>query len=139
MALIAAAGLVIGVAGCVEPNPEEASTPKGAATVANSAPQTDSEGKTVPTPGAETTGGETTTAGPAEGDVAAGKTFFEGTCQGCHTNLGQAAGAGPKLAGLGLSADRIRDQVVNGGAVMPAGLASGTDLDNVVAFVLSIQ
>jgi hypothetical protein len=28
---------------------------------------------------------------------------------------------------------------VNGGAVMPAGLASGTDLDNVVAFVLSIQ
>ena len=73
------------------------------------------------------------------GDVATGKTLFEGTCQGCHAKGGTEAGAGPVLAGGGRTAERIRDQVVNGGANMPAGLASGADLDNVVAFVLSIQ
>ncbi len=73
------------------------------------------------------------------GDVATGKTLFEGTCQGCHAKGGTEAGAGPVLAGGGRTAERIRDQVVNGGGNMPAGLASGADLDNVVAFVLSIQ
>ena len=46
---------------------------------------------------------------------------------------------GPVLAGAGRSDERIRNQVINGGAAMPPGLATGADLDNVVAFVLSIQ
>ena len=50
-----------------------------------------------------------------------------------------AGGVGPKLAGLGLTADRVKTQVENGGATMPAGLVSGDDLDNVTAYVLSIQ
>ena len=41
--------------------------------------------------------------------------------------------------GGGRSADRIRNQVINGGGATPAGLATGADLDSVVAFVLSIQ
>jgi mono/diheme cytochrome c family protein len=65
--------------------------------------------------------------------------LFETKCQGCHAEGGTVAATGPVLAGGGRTAERIRDQVVNGGSIMPAGLYSGTDLDNVVAFVLSIQ
>ncbi len=71
--------------------------------------------------------------------VAAGKTFFEGSCQACHTAGGTQAGAGPVLAGKGLAEERITDQIVNGGGGMPAGLASGDDLENVAKFVLSLQ
>ena len=46
---------------------------------------------------------------------------------------------GPKLAGLGADAESIRNQVINGGGAMPGGLVSGADLDNVVAYVVSIQ
>ncbi len=92
----------------------------------------------TPTPSTPTPSTPTPPAG-GTGDVATGKTLFEGTCQGCHAKGGTEAGAGPVLAGGGRTAERIRDQVVNGGGNMPAGLASGVDLDNVVAFVLSIQ
>ena len=141
--VLAAGALALGVAGCVDSDPGEAQTPSDAPTVVNSAPQTNSAGETVPTPGAETSGGETTEGGGGEGPspeaVAAGEQFFAGTCQGCHTNLGQAAGVGPQLAGRGLDEALIRTRVENGRGVMPPGLATGEDLDNVVAFVLSIQ
>ena len=84
-------------------------------------------------------GGGAATGGGDAAAIAAGKTFFEGTCQGCHAKDGTVAGVGPVLTGGGRTADRIRSQVVNGGGAMPAGLASGADLDSVVAFVLSIQ
>lgn len=153
VALVAALGLV---AGCGDSGNEEAQTPTSATTVANSAAQTDSEGNTVTAPESTPPGDETATA-PAgtestpaeptdteaeepEGDVAAGKTFFAATCTGCHMADGtEAGGVGPKLAGLGLTTDFIRTMVVDGGTVMPAGLASGEDLDNVVAYVESIQ
>ena len=103
---------------------------------------------TTSTPPATTSTPPATTAAtpPASGGgggdaaaVAAGKTFFEGTCQVCHTAGGTQAGVGPKLAGRGLTADRIKNQVVNGGGAMPPGLASGIDLENVTKFVLSLQ
>lgn len=99
----------------------------------------DDEPAAPPASTAASTPSTSTPAAGGTGDVAAGKTLFEGTCQGCHAKGGTEAGAGPVLAGGGRTAERIRDQVVNGGANMPAGLASGADLDNVVAFVLSIQ
>lgn len=151
VSLVAALSLVTA---CVDSDEEDARTPAGAATVANTAIQTDSKGETVTapaattpaeTPPAETTPAETTpaeTSGGGEevaGDAAAGETAFAGSCGGCHVNGGQEAGVGPKLAGLGLAATRIEDQIVNGGATMPAGLASGDDLDNVVAYMVSIQ
>ena len=104
--------------------------------------------------GATTTGGATTAAaattaatttgggGGGSDDtaaIAAGKTFFEGTCQGCHMADGTQAGVGPVLAGMGLTKDRIETQIKNGGGAMPPGLATGTDLENVTKFVLSIQ
>lgn len=85
---------------------------------------------------------ESTSTPAATGDAAVGKTLFEGTCQGCHAKDGTERNIGPRLAGGGRSEERIRKQIVNGSpssGIMPAGLYSGADLDNVVAFVLSIQ
>ena len=138
----------LGLAGCVDSSEEDAQTPSGAATVVNSAAQTDSEGKTITAPAATAPagggGGGTETGGggggEAAGDAEAGLVGFQASCTGCHLGDGlEAGGVGPKLAGLGLTEQRIHDQVVNGGGAMPGGLVSGTDLDNVVAYVVSIQ
>ncbi len=140
MSLVAALSLVTA---CVDSSEDDAQTPAGAATVANSAVQTNSKGETVTAP-AESTPSEST---PAEtgggdkpsGDAAAGETVFASSCGGCHTNGGQDAGVGPKLAGAGLDAARVTTQVENGSGAMPGGLVSGDDLENVVAYVVSIQ
>lgn len=71
--------------------------------------------------------------------IAAGKTFYETTCQGCHPAGGTQAGAGPVLAGKGLTADAITTQITTPAGTMPAGLASGADLENVTAFLQSLQ
>lgn len=140
IALVAAVGLV---AGCVESDPEEAQTPSGASTVVNSALQTDSEGNTVTAPPVTVPadeGGETTGGGEeSTGDVDAGLEVFAANCTSCHTDNGLAAGVGPQLAGAGLDAATVQTTVTNGKGIMPAGLVSGTDLDNVVAYVVSIQ
>jgi cytochrome c551 len=149
LTLIVLVVAALGLVGCVESSEEAAQTPSGASTVMNSAAQTDSEGKTITAPaqtapagggggGTETGGGGG--GGEPAGDVEAGLAVFQASCTGCHLADGtEAGGVGPKLAGLGLTEQRIHDQVVNGGGAMPAGLVSGEDLDNVVAYVLSIQ
>jgi cytochrome c551 len=147
VAVVAALGVA---SGCVDSSEEAAQTPATAPTVANTAAQTDSEGKTVTAPAAE--GGGATAppeegggggeggGGEASGDAAAGLAVFDANCTSCHLNDGKdAGGVGPQLAGMGLDAATIENQVVNGGGGMPAGLVSGTDLDNAVAYVLSIQ
>ena len=144
VAAVAAAGLLTG---CVTSSEKAAQTPTGSPTVVNSTIQTDSNGKTVTAPAATAPaagGGATAPAagggGGAAGDVAAGLVVFQAKCTGCHLSDGTAAGGvGPQLKGMGLSAETIKNQVVNGGGPMPAGLATGTDLDNVVAYVVSIQ
>lgn len=144
VSLVAVLGLV---SACVSSSEKDAQTPAGSKTVANSAIQTNSKGETITAPasggatsggGASTAGG--TKAGGAGGDAAAGKTVFAASCTGCHMADGTAAGGvGPKLSGLGIDATTIKNQVINGGGPMPGGLVSGKDLDNVVAYVLSIQ
>lgn len=139
----------LALAGCVESSEEEAQTPSGASTVMNSAKQTDSEGKTITAPaatapegggGSETGGGEGGGGGEAAGDAAAGEQVFAANCTGCHLNNGQdAGGVGPQLAGAGLDVETIKTTVQNGRGAMPPGLVSGEDLDNVAAYVLSIQ
>jgi cytochrome c551 len=146
-ALLAIAAVVgsAALAGCSDSDSSEASTPAGATTAANSALQTDSEGATVTAPPAETSAATTEpaeTEAPTEepeGDVAAGKTTFEGVCQGCHPAGGTQAGVGPQLAGGGRDEALIRTTIQNGKGAMPGGLVSGDDEDNVVAYVVSIQ
>lgn len=154
VALVAALGLA---AGCVESSEDDAQTPTNAPTVGNSARQTDSSGEFVTAPGATEEGaggggmagggGAATDGGggggggeaPA-GDAAAGMQVFASICTTCHLNNGQeAGGVGPQLAGMGLDAAYITMTVMNGRGAMPAGLVSGADLDNAVAYVLSLQ
>jgi mono/diheme cytochrome c family protein len=148
VAVISSAALIGLGTGCGGSDSSASSTPGDATTIANNAPQTDSNGKTVPAPGAAASGaggGEATAGGgdgaaSAGGDIAAGKTSFEGACQGCHLAGGtQAGGVGPKLSGMGLPLAKIKMQIMNGGGGMPGGLLSGTDLDNAAAYVESIQ
>ncbi|MCU0307863.1 MAG: cytochrome c [Thermoleophilia bacterium] len=148
MAVLASAALLGVAAGCGGSDESESQTPSEATTAVNSAAQTDSEGQTVTTPPAtETateTGGGTDTAGGGEteeasGDVAAGETKFNEVCAGCHPNGGQQAGVGPQLAGAGLALAAVKTTIQNGRGAMPAGLVSGDDLENVAAYVESIQ
>ena len=146
VAVISSAALIGLGTGCGGSDSSASSTPGDATTIANNAPQTDSNGKTVPAPGAAAAGGgggEATSGGAAaggSGDIAAGKASFEASCQGCHLAGGtEAGGVGPKLAGLGLPLAKIKMQITNGGGGMPGGLLSGTDLDNAAAYVESIQ
>jgi cytochrome c551 len=147
-----AAVVAILAAACVESDPEAAVTPTDAETIANDAPQTDEDGNTVAPEGEELPPAEGDEGGEdpavAEGDeggedpaVAEGEAAFVASgCSGCHLDNGRAGGgAGPQLAGTGVTDEEIRTVVANGRGSMPAGLASGTDLDNIVAYVLSLQ
>lgn len=147
-ALLAIASIVGtgALAGCSDSKGADASTPAGASTVANTAVQTDEDGNTSTT-AATTAPAETedtdTGAAPApgaEGDAAAGKTIFDGTCQGCHPNGGNDAGVGPKLAGAGRDQALVDDRITNGKGAMPGGLVTDdTEKANVIAYVLSLQ
>ena len=148
LAAIMATVAVLGGAavGCSDSDSSEATTPAGATTAPNTAVQTDAEGNTQ----TEAPDTETDAAPPAdtdaggdgeevEGDVAAGETTFAAVCQGCHANGGREAAVGPKLSEAGLTADGVQNVIQNGQGAMPAGLVSGDDLENVTAYVLSLQ
>ena len=147
-AVISSVALIGIGAGCGGTDSSAASTPADATTIANYAPQTDSEGKTIPAPDAAPTADsgqaaptapEAGTSDASSGDVAAGKTVFEANGQGCHPAGGTQAGVGPQLSNSKLDAAQIKMQVMNGKGAMPGGLATGADLDNVVAYVVSIE
>ncbi len=143
--VLSAAAVGLG-AGCGGSDPSAASTPADATTIENIAPQTDSNGKTVPAPGASSGAASASDAADGEaagaasgGAAAAGKTVFEASCQGCHPSAGMAAGVGPAMSTTKMDEAQLKTQVEVGSPGMPGGLASGTDLDNVVAYVLSIK
>jgi cytochrome c551 len=74
----------------------------------------------------------------AAGDAARGSTLFQSQCSGCHGDAGQG-GLGPRLAGSGIDAAQVTAAVQQGRGVMPAGLVSGQDEADVVAYVVSIS
>ena len=75
-------------------------------------------------------------AGP--GDPYAGQVVFERKCAGCHGTGGEGGTPGPRLIGSGLTAADVTSRVEQGSGVMPAGLVSGEEEANVVAYVVSI-
>ena len=109
---------------------------------------TDAEVVTVGDSSGDTSIADTTTdtsessgGAPANADVAAGKTTFTAICGGCHTlkDAGTNGQIGPNLDTLApLAYDRVATQIKNGGAGMPAGLASGQGLIDIAAYVSSV-
>jgi mono/diheme cytochrome c family protein len=73
------------------------------------------------------------------GDVGRGTTVFERECAGCHGPAGTGGGVGPTLAGAGLDAATVTAAVRQGRGVMPAGLVSGQEEADVVAYVVSVS
>lgn len=144
VALAIAAG-AMSLTACVESDPDAADTPDSAPTIANTAIQTDEEGMTVTeeAPAPDDGGGEQPMEGGGEmgGEaVEAGQAVFNENCTTCHAQDGIGAGPiGPNLEGVGLSTDEIESVIVNGQGAMPGGLVSGEELDQVVAYVESIQ
>jgi cytochrome c551 len=130
---LVAVAAVLAAIGCGGDDEPPAAGPATTAAPTTTAPATTSPATTPTAPA--TTAEEP--AGP--GSVAAGKQVFQGTCSGCHAGLGTRTGYGPKLAGKGLTTASIRTTVQNGRGPMPAGLVSGQELEDVVAYVFSLQ
>jgi mono/diheme cytochrome c family protein len=141
-ALLVAVSLAFAGCGGDDDDAAEGTTTEATTEATTAAPAT-----TAATTGGEQTNPQTTGTqadveepGAVEGDATAGQQFFASTCTSCHMNNGRdAGGVGPQLAGQGLTADVVRATVENGKGAMPPGLAQGEDLDNVVAYVISLQ
>jgi mono/diheme cytochrome c family protein len=74
----------------------------------------------------------------AAGDAARGEAIFASECAGCHGE-GGTGGAGPVLIETGLDATEVATVVQQGRGVMPAGIVTGQDQADVVAYVVSIS
>jgi mono/diheme cytochrome c family protein len=74
----------------------------------------------------------------AAGDAVRGEALFAGECAGCHGE-GGTGGAGPALVETGLDATEVATVVQQGRGVMPAGIVTGQDQADVVAYVVSIS
>jgi cytochrome c551 len=72
------------------------------------------------------------------GDADRGETVFERQCSSCHGAGGAGGGVGPRLVGTGIDAATVTAVVEQGRGVMPAGLVSGSDEADVVAYVVSV-
>jgi mono/diheme cytochrome c family protein len=74
----------------------------------------------------------------ASGDAVRGKVVFERECAKCHGPQAEG-GVGPRLAGAGLDAATVAAAVEQGRGIMPAGLVSGQEEADVVAYVVSVS
>lgn len=71
----------------------------------------------------------------AAGDATAGAQVYAASCAGCHGAQGEG-GVGPALQGrTDLSPEGIQAVIRSGRGVMPAGLVSGEDEADVIAFL----
>lgn len=77
-------------------------------------------------------------AAQASGDVSRGETVFEANCASCHGE-GGVGGVGPALFETGLDATEVATAVQQGRGIMPAGIVSGQDQADAVAYVVSIS
>ena len=72
------------------------------------------------------------------GDADAGRVTFEKTCAACHGVGGKGGSIGPKLAGASITLARAKAQIDAGGGAMPPRLVSGTNEENVLAYLDTI-
>jgi mono/diheme cytochrome c family protein len=78
------------------------------------------------------------TSAGVEGDASRGSRLFGENCATCHGTGGVPGGVGPRLAGSDVSIQEARSTIENGSGVMPAGLVSGQDLEDVLAYLETI-
>ena len=154
-ALLAAAGLALGVAACGgsdQPSGTVAGTitigtdqvvtvgAAGGDTAAATGTGTDASTDT----GAATDTGASTDTGAAApaGDAAAGKAVFTANCGACHTlaDAGTSGAVGPNLDELKPTAEQVLEIVHSGRGVMPSfsDSLSEADIANVAAYVSSV-
>lgn len=74
----------------------------------------------------------------AAGDAVRGEAIFASECAGCHGE-GAMGGVGPALVETGLDSMEVVTVVQQGRGVMPAGIVTGQDQADVVAYVVSIS
>ena len=75
---------------------------------------------------------------PSAGDATRGATVFASSCAGCH-GADASGGAGPPLAGSGLTAEEVAAVVASGRGAMPAGIVTGQEAADVAAYVVSLS
>jgi mono/diheme cytochrome c family protein len=66
-----------------------------------------------------------------------GAVLFGEQCAGCHGRNG-TGGTGPALADSGLDAEEVDAAIEQGPGIMPAGIVTGQNQEDVVAYVVSI-
>lgn len=71
-------------------------------------------------------------------DAFRGEQLFAENCATCHGEAGEGGGVGPTLAGNSVPLDEARSTIENGSGVMPAGLMTGQDLEDVLAYLETI-
>jgi mono/diheme cytochrome c family protein len=73
----------------------------------------------------------------AVGDPYRGETLFSNTCAKCH-GQGGSGGVGPRLQGDPIPLSLVVDRIENGKGIMPAGLLTGEDERDVLAYVATL-
>jgi mono/diheme cytochrome c family protein len=71
------------------------------------------------------------------GDAYRGEIVYSQACAGCHGAKAEG-GIGPPLAGAAISLAAAKAQIDNGGGAMPAGLVSGGDEEDLLAYLATI-
>jgi len=79
------------------------------------------------------------TGAAAAGDFYSGETVFQRECAGCHGDGGKGGGVGPALFETGLDTTEVAAAVQQGRGVMPAGIVSGQEQADVVAYVVAVS
>jgi mono/diheme cytochrome c family protein len=72
------------------------------------------------------------------GDAYRGETVFAQTCSGCHGAGGKGGGVGPRLIGNPISLAAAKATIESGRGVMPAGLVSGQNERDVLAYLATV-
>jgi cytochrome c551 len=70
----------------------------------------------------------------ALGDAARGEALFATNCSGCH-GADARGGVGPALRGSGIGLLDARGVIRTGRGIMPAGIVSGADEEDVLAYL----
>jgi mono/diheme cytochrome c family protein len=76
----------------------------------------------------------------AEGDAKNGKGLFVTSCGACHAlaDAGTSGAVGPKIDGLGWDYEKVLTQIKNGKGAMPPNTATGSDAEDIAAYVAEV-